>query len=226
MWQISEHHGRERRGMSLADFRSRFLSICMAHRAQGRALAFAFILLDARQPHFRRALEEDAYWDALDELSGRLLTVFSFDTRRPARRPWTEPDHSIRMLVDISSYGEDLPRDVLSEHFPGLSLDRLPAVLFFQVDQDSVIDSCAVSLSTKAAAPEAAYEELAGVIGVAARSLRNVEDENAENARELYQLIVEGLHDRKVRGNLLAVYRGLRMAAGTAGILRLIGMLA
>lgn len=224
MWQITEHVGNKRRGMSLDDFRTRFLAECTAHRAQGRALAFAFILFDARQPHLRRALEQDAYWESLDELSGRLLTVFSFDTR-PQPRPERPPADAVRMIVDIRTFGVDLPRDLLTQHFPGLTLDQLPCVLFFQVDREEVIDSCAVGLAVKAVDPEAAYNELASVIAAATTSLRNVQDENASNARELYQLIVEGLRDRRIKQSLFSAYRGAKNVASAAGILKLISSL-
>ena len=78
MWQITEHVQNGRRGLSQAEFESHFVQMCETHRAQGRALAFAFILFDARQPHLRQALDEERYWAALDEQSGRNLTVFAF----------------------------------------------------------------------------------------------------------------------------------------------------
>lgn len=225
MWQITEHLGPERRRMSFDEFRSQFLKVCTAHRAQGRALAFAFILFDARQPHLRDALEKDSYWDALDELSGRLLTVFSFDIR-PMRRTPAVAREVMHMMVSIPLVSTNVPQDTLSTYFPGLSLEKLPCVLFFQVENDTMIASCAVSLSSSVEGPAAAYNELADVIRSAAISIRDVEDENATNARELYQLIVEGLHDRRLKHGLLSVYRGVKIVAGVAGIVRLIMTLA
>src|ERR1043166_45904 len=176
MWHITEHAADGRRALSPAAFESQFLAVCAGHRAQGRALAFAFILFDSRHPHLRKALEDDAYWEALDELSGRYLTVFSFLAYLRNRSP-DAPLHGVRAMVSIPRLTSETPIDLLATYFPGLSREQLPCILFFQVSNDAVIDSCAVSLGPSTD-PAAAYNEIADVLQTAIKSIGRVEDEN------------------------------------------------
>lgn len=68
------------------EFESDFLRICETHREEGRALAFAFILYDFTSPQVAKVLRDQDYWNALDQLSGKYLTVFSFHTRPASKR--------------------------------------------------------------------------------------------------------------------------------------------
>jgi hypothetical protein len=214
MLQISENLGPHRRGISFDEFESRLVATCEAHRAQGRALAFAFILFDRRHAHFRRMLEQDAYWEALHELSGRNLSVFSFDLRsdvprspnRLAAKEWSS-------IIDGS---DELPADRLSEYFDGLRLDRLPCVLFFQVDGNQVVGSFGVRVSAEGI--ESAYNDLSDVLNRAVSALAAVDDEHAQNAQEVYQLLVGAMDNRRVRRRAVAIYRAVKTASSVAGI--------
>ena len=92
---------------SWEDFEDRFFDTCEAHRAQGRALAFALILADREHPYVRSVLENQAYWDSLDDLAGQNLSVFCFDVRsRPPER--IEFDFCRANWGRIYSYGSNL----------------------------------------------------------------------------------------------------------------------
>jgi hypothetical protein len=225
MWQIAELERGSRRSMSPEDFQSRFLSICSAHRTQGRALAFAFVVFDTRHPEYRRAMNEDVYWEALDALSGRDLSVFSFDIPGVSPRRSSSSSTVIRMLTSVPSRGDLEPVDALSRYFKGLSFPRLPCVLFFQVEGGAVVGSFAVGLDASAKSMDAAYQELSDTIRTAVESIESVQDENAANSREVFQLIVEGLQERSVKRGILRVYQAVKGTATIAGIGKLISEL-
>ena len=67
-------------------FKERFFKICEEHRSTGRALAFAFILFGEQHAEMYNMLENQNYWQALNTLSGRWLTVFTFRVS-PKKRP-------------------------------------------------------------------------------------------------------------------------------------------
>src|SRR6185437_6834927 len=180
MWQITEHAQAGRRALSLDDFDRDFLAICEAHRAQGRALAFAFIIFDARSPHLRKALDDDAYWQALDALSGRQITVFSFLAYLHERSP-EAPQRVMRAMFAVPANLVANPQDRLTELFPGLARAKLPAILFFQVADREVVGSTTVSLNAEIE-PASAYNEVAAILTAALESIAAVDDENASNA--------------------------------------------
>lgn len=197
MWQISQHIGSQRRSLAPDEFASRFLEVCEGHRSQGRALAFAFILYDIGHPQVRTALRRQPYWDALDQLSGRALTVFSFPV-----------DPSLA----ASPVGE------LRKYFPGLRDQDLPCVLFFQVLNGEVVDSRAVALRSEATSADAAYNEMNEVLRRAVQSVAQVEDESAVNAREIFGLIRGEMDERALRLRALRVLPAIKHVATAAAL--------
>ena len=79
MFDIYLREGGYPHGFGIEEFAREFPKICRSHRETGRALAFAFILFDYDHPEVRKVLYDQMYWDALDKISGRFLTVFSFN---------------------------------------------------------------------------------------------------------------------------------------------------
>src|SRR5437867_6099190 len=63
-------------GMSAAQFREKVIAICNKHRAEKRALVFAFLLFDRRHAQVARVLDDCRFYETLDEIAGSLLTVF------------------------------------------------------------------------------------------------------------------------------------------------------
>lgn len=219
MWQITEHAPSGRRALSPSDLESTFLATCEAHRAQGRALAFAFILFDARHPHLRKALEDPAYWEALDDLSGRQLTVYTFLAYMHDRRPGAAP-HGTRAMFGIPRLMTAPPHELLAEYFPGVRRQKLPCVLFFQVDSGEVIGSTAVSLTVDNN-PAAAYNEVADLLQTALVSIARVEDDSAANSAEIFHLIESALAQRALKDRAIALYQGARKLP-VAAVMRLI----
>ncbi len=221
MQRITEYHSGHRNTLLFADFETRFLEICEAHRAQGRALAFAFILFDRQHSMLRRVLGTGEFWDSLDELSGRLLTIFSFDVR--AAGSASDPAGDLRGMVQVEGAGASNPVAALAQHFEGIERDVFPCILFFQVDGAEVIDSFGVQLRVNEF--DGAYRELEDVIGSAVDVLSRVMDENAENAHEIFNLVRRGIEDRRTRGTALRVWRttvGFGELAGVIELLRLL----
>lgn len=108
MYLIHEGVASHRRGLSIEAFERRFIQLCEAHHAQGRAWAFAFIVYDERHPHVRRALGEDGYWDYLDQLSGNALTVL-----RSSIHHDHVPSVTIQTALRCSLLSEETPETIL-----------------------------------------------------------------------------------------------------------------
>lgn len=178
------------REVSFDRFEREFLDICQAHRAQGRALAFAFILCDRSHPYVREALAHQFYWDALDARSGTHLSVFSFDVRCRA----VETGAAMNVVYTIQAPSVEQQSAALSEYFEDLSAEDLPCVLFFQVDDGMVVDTECVTIQGEGL--EATYQELENLIGTAADAVAGVEAESAENSQAIFNLIKISLRSR------------------------------
>lgn len=71
---------------SLKSFSERMVDICNKHRKENRAMAFAFILYDLQNPQVSKILNDREYWLALNDISGKYLTIFSLNYQKPPKR--------------------------------------------------------------------------------------------------------------------------------------------
>jgi hypothetical protein len=205
MWQVSTLDDGKRRFLTPQAFEAEFIKLCAEHRESGQALAFAFILHRASHAHVGLVLDSDRYWRALDELSGRYLTVFSFNT--PSPRTAREPQATAYTVSEMVSV-EGLYRQAnpFQRHFASLDLSRLPCVVFFQVDGDSVAETIVVAVKSKGGT-EAVYEELFGILETAVAAIARVTPENAKNGREILWLIGSALQTRVEKKLAVAVIK-------------------
>lgn len=193
-----------------------FLEICETHRAQGRALAFAFILFDRSHPYVRSALAQRNYWDALDARSGQQLSVFSLDVRPASEKQFTERRGMHAVLAPTPHHIQG----ALSRYFGDLQEFSLPCVLFFQVADGKVIDTAVAALAETDLT--STYAELEAVIGTAADAVARVEDENAEHAQEIFHLITSALDDRRRKQGLVRLFHAARPVGDLVGVVELL----
>ncbi len=64
-----------------ADFSNGIIELCEKHRKDKRALAFAFIIYDFCNPHITKVLDDVDYWNALDAVSGKFLSIYYIPSR-------------------------------------------------------------------------------------------------------------------------------------------------
>jgi hypothetical protein len=209
MYNIYQNTSNEQH--SVESFKERMIEICNEHREQGRALAFAFILYDFTNPHISQVLANNAYWQALNEISGSFLTVFSLHHQEPPA-PNYNPNiiHNMTMVPTWSNPRDDtnsLIRKYLGED---ISV-TFPAILFFQVDGRSVIDSILIELNEDYIEPS--FNEIRSHITNAVNALQRIHEENRGNLREIYNClereVTEARFTRNFKRNLGI---GLRIA--------------
>jgi hypothetical protein len=185
------------------------LSAICEKRGSGRALAFAFILYDYQSPHISKVLADLDYWNALDQLSGECLTVFSFCAKEEKQYP-----HTINNRHRIAQGRTDTmtqANKVIMEYF-GQTL-TMPALLFFQVQDSELIGSYLVKLSSTKV--EDAFNEIATILRTAADSISKVTEENRRNTREIFGLIKRDLsgkiHFYKIKRTIKTIFELLRL---------------
>lgn len=179
------------RGLAFRDFESRVVQICEEHQQSGRACAFAFLLHDARSPELGKVLADPAYWASLDAISGNALTVFSIFNGALRRDEGFPPEDHATHLAQVRRSTEH----VLDAYF-GEVARHFPSLLFFQVREGAVTGSRLVVL--RARGVEAAYEEVAEVLTLAADSLRDSIGRYVGEPRDAFDRIDRALTTRAV----------------------------
>lgn len=172
-------------------FREQMIQICNEHRDTNRALAFAFILYDFENPHLTKILKDREYWIALDKISGEYLTVFSLNYK-------DQESVGIEVLTNISGSKEltDIPTSLnpsvgtnklIEKYFGSKVIVNYPAILFFQVDNYSVIDSLLIDLKEEEI--ERGFLELKGYLKKAVSALEKITPENKQNVAEIFDCL-------------------------------------
>jgi hypothetical protein len=180
-------------GYGFEDFQNRFLDICADHRASSRALAFAFLLFDIDTPEFMKMLRDPEYWDALHQISGRYLTVFALMADQP-QYPYDREYRSMVHVGAVSDPGKKVQL-ILKSYF-GLDVRALlPAVMFFQVDEDRVSGYSFVQLGSNTV--ESAFNEIRHLLRDIADVLAKAESSSPQDGEVLFGAIKNRLRKRK-----------------------------
>jgi hypothetical protein len=159
-------------GYGYPEFRERFVSICAEHLAEGRALAFAFLLFDEDTPEIAKVLRDPEYWRALDEVAGRYLSVFTL--------VGTQPGPKLQTLF--------------SNYFGTEGIASLPAILLFQVDSNKVSQYCFVQLQGEGIEP--AFNEIRALLRDVVDALAKSGPEGHMNAGQAFDAVKSRLRKR------------------------------
>ena len=186
--------------LSFDNFTGGIVELCEQHREQNRALAFAFLIYDFRNPQIIKVLEDVDYWNALNSISGNLLSIYyinshekkfaedlaeASDIERRAMHPITTGKPFSNLLPMLKNY---------------LSLDdnvKLPSILFFQVDGSLISDYFLVELAEESI--EKSFIELKNYIVVAVERLRKIDPENYNNSQPIFESLKQGVESTKFR---------------------------
>ncbi|HZV36651.1 MAG TPA: hypothetical protein VFB72_18885 [Verrucomicrobiae bacterium] len=185
-------NGKGKKGYTFDEFEKEFENICESHRKQRRALGFAFILCNFDSAEVIKVLNDKDYWRALNHISGRFLTVFSFHSRQ--------------------SY-EESNRFVEARFGPQFD-EAKPSILFFQISEGKVSDSFSVNFTCDTV--EGAFQEIRAVLTDAVESVENVLPEYSGNTAEVFNLIKQRLEQRKA---LLMIKRGFGMVGSIRDVI-------
>lgn len=206
----------ENRGLNFDSFKKKMVEICSKHRAENRALAFAFILYDFENPQVSKILYDNEYWMALNQISGKYLTVFSLNyRRRKTNKRQRRDDTTMQMLTSIPiDYNLSTGTNELIEKYFGPDIEvKYPAILFFQVDNDSIIDSLLIELKEEEI--QSAFLELKEYIKRAVDALKRIAPENRDNIREIFNnLELEVKNAKKMR----SIKRRLKKVGDIVGL--------
>ncbi|SEO09675.1 hypothetical protein SAMN05192574_105288 [Mucilaginibacter gossypiicola] len=167
-------------------FKKNFIEICNEFRSQNRALAFAFILYDFKSPQVKKVLEDRDYWNALNAISGKHLTVFTFHYKE---RPRFKPHNILTTLISMPIFGppENEIDDIMIKYFDNRQKISYPAILFFQVDQIKVIDTMLIGLNNEQI--EESFLEIKKYLDRGVSALSKIDPQNRDNHKEVFDCL-------------------------------------
>lgn len=205
-------------GHSLKSFSDKMIQICNQHRKERRALAFAFILYDFENPQLRKILNDTEYWLALNQISGEYLTVFSlnYKEKRKSVQNYKSELKGFQTLTNIptNSNPSKGTNDLINKYFGNDIRVQYPAILFFQVDEDSVIDSLLVDLKEEMIEP--AFLELKEYISSSVDALKEISPGNRGNIKEIFDSLERNVESTN---SVRKVKRVFKKSGNTIGLI-------
>lgn len=186
MYPIYMHENVGAEGMDFGSFSKKMVEICNEHKQANRALAFGFILCDFDNPQIWKILNDREYWLALNEISGEYLSVFNLNYRSTQGKP--RGLYELRYLTNLSTnLNPRVATNTLIQKYFKEDRVNYPAILFSQVDNNSVIDSLLIDLKEQEI--EKAFLELKNYLIEAVSALKNIRPENRQNAKEVFNCL-------------------------------------
>ncbi len=182
------------------DFSDGIIELCEKHREESRALAFAFLIYDFLNPQIIKVLEDADYWNALDTISGKFLSIYYINSRE---RNFAE---DLAAASDVERRGmhpinAGIPIDYLLPMLKNyLALDnnvKLPSILFFQVEGKLISDYFLIELSEESIGKS--FIELKDYISVAVDRLKMIDPENYGNFQPIFESLKQGVDSKRFR---------------------------
>lgn len=193
------------------EFKEYLLNLCEQHKKQKRVLAFAFIVYDFEDQTIDKILTDKHYWNTLDVISGKFLSVFYINSQNnyykerqkhiyyeeKKQREICHQKGILLMLTPLTLKPTPLDNaiDFIKKEFEINDNLKHPFVLFFQTDGENISDSFVVSLKQEKL--EEAFLELRDHIKNAVDSLSKVEPAYINNHQEIFNLIRSGVENGK-----------------------------
>ncbi len=193
-------------------FKENLIELCNQFRDQDRALAFAFILYDFKSPQVKKVIEDSDYWNALNVISGKHLTVFTLHYKE---RPRYKPKNILTTLISMPIFRppENEIDDIMIRYFDNRQKIQYPAILFFQVDQNKVIDTMMVGLKHEKV--EDSFLEIKKYLSRGVEALSRIDPQNKSNHKEIFdclELEISNFQSMKL------IQRMTRLAGSAVGL--------
>lgn len=182
------------------DFSHGIIELCEKHREQNRALAFAFLIYDFCSPQLIKVLEDIDYWNALNSISGRWLSIYYIhsDAKKFAENLTAASGIERRGMYPITTkepFSHVVP---MLKRYLSLNDDvNLPSILFFQVEGGLISDYFLIELSEEGM--EKSFIELQAYIKAAVERLKMIAPENFENFQPIFDSLKQGVESTKIR---------------------------
>lgn len=200
-------------GHHFEDVCERLIEICNEHIKNDRAFCFCLFLYDETNAAIIKILHDAEYWNALHHTSGDLLTIFSIIKKsKGSMRARSVPYQTMRLQLNAhKAYTKnELPVEnnkLREKYFKDISEINYPSLLFFQIDNEKILDTMIVELREKKI--EETYLEIKEIIDAAVTGLKRFDRTNKENRVRSFEQIVGELTKLQNKYNLIKIAKAI-----------------
>ena len=181
-------------------FSKGIIDLCETHRKENRALAFAFLIYDFENPQIFKMLEDVNYWNALNTISGKYLSVYYIHSRENTfgEDLSIHNGHEHRRLYPIDDIIQLSAVMPMLKNYLALDEDvKLPAILFFQVEGKLISDYFLIELFEEKI--EESFLELKDYIFSAVNQLKMIDPDNYGNFQPIFESLKQRVKSTKFR---------------------------
>ena len=174
--------------LNTKEFSQGIIELCEKHRNESRALAFAFLLYDFRNPQIIKVLEDRDYWNALNAISGKYLSIYYIHSKERNFAEDLEASNGVeRRGMHPISGGVAIDNIVpMLKRYLALETNvKLPSILFFQVEGQLISDYFLIELFEGTI--EKSFIELDDYILEAVASLKRIDTTCYENYQPIFE---------------------------------------
>jgi hypothetical protein len=192
--------------LNFDSFYREFISICNGHKENERAMAFALILYDFENQQISKILKDTEYWLSLNQISGKFLTVFSFNHKPVVRYRRKKHISNFDLEPPLTQYLTSVTHfnnpstnsELLIDKYFGKNIKiKYPAVLFFQTNEEKVIDYSIVELDEQEI--EKSFLELKNYILEAVKALKLIKKENKNNIQQIFNNVKGNVEGKRTK---------------------------
>ena len=191
MHQIKTSDGKFDGVQSIEEY---IIRIGKEHKTEKKALAFAFIVYDFDNPHIDEMLAKSSYYNALDYISGKTLTVFYINSSYLNYQS-DKAKESNKMNFEFGVQKIDAPANVSPKYIAEklINKDSLPSpsIMFFRISDNTVSEYTIAHLRENEI--EKGFNELLNIIKTAVDSLSQVKDKYRDNEKEIFSLLKQSI---------------------------------
>lgn len=183
------------------------LQKCKEHKEEKRAFAFALIVYDFYNPHINKILEDDKYFNALDYLSGKTLTIFYVNSDYVNHQSnVAQQSNQIRLELSVEKVNgiSNLSPKFLGEKLINSEYLPSPSIIFFNTSDYNITDYTIAKLRENEI--EKGFNELLKIVGIAVDSLKNVQEDYRKNEKEVFNLLKQSINGSEFWKNTKAGY--------------------
>jgi hypothetical protein len=184
----------ENQSLDFQSFKEKMIEICNTQRKGDKALAFAFIVYNFETAQIAKVLNDATYWNALNKTSGKYLSIFSLHNEPKRKLKIIDNSFNREIMGFMTSVPiglnydiEDKFSEIVNKYFGSTFTITYPAILFFQVDENKIIDSILIELKEEFIEPS--FLEIQTYVKKAVEGLKKIDNNDQNNYREAFDYL-------------------------------------
>lgn len=167
-----------------------------------KVLAHSVLLYTGRHGHLARMLNDDYFYNALNEASGRYLNIYHAKSEIDNSNEDSFRSIGFMTSFDVNVYRDNKEYNSIIDKFRqeyNITANINNPVLFFFTSKDAERFGNTYTVIQRGDNADDYYNELIAIIESVTNAIENVIDENIENQNEILNLAIENIKNYKFK---------------------------